>query len=111
MLVAGFCLKKKSRNKPKIKFWDNKKIKKQQACKPGPVVTENSATAYHLSRPGLTARLNQPAHPDRFPKKPGSEQLHFRDLFGLSTPEVYPATLVAQSTGALLPHLFTLTLF
>ena len=65
------------------------KIKKQQAYKPGPVITEKSATAYHLSRPGLTARLHQPTHPDRFPKKPGSEQLHFRDLFGLSTPEVY----------------------
>src|SRR6478736_680482 len=92
-------------------FQEGKKNKKQQACKPGSVVTNCSATAYHLSRPGLAARLHQPTHPDRSPKKPGSEQLRIRDLFGLSTPEVYPAALVAQSTGALLPHLFTLTLF
>jgi hypothetical protein len=31
-----------------------------------------------------------------------------RDLFGLAPGGVYPATPIAQGTGELLPHLFTL---
>jgi len=33
-----------------------------------------------------------------------------RNLFGLAPDGVYPATPIAQGTGELLPHLFTLTL-
>jgi hypothetical protein len=34
-----------------------------------------------------------------------------RGLFGLAPGGVYQATLIAQGTGELLPHLFTLTLW
>ena len=34
-----------------------------------------------------------------------------RDLFGLAPSGVYLATLIAQGTGELLPHLFNLTPF
>jgi hypothetical protein len=34
-----------------------------------------------------------------------------RGLFGLAPGGVYPATLITQGTGELLPHLFTLTLW
>lgn len=37
-------------------------------------------------------------------------QHQIRSLFGLTTPEVYPATPITRDTGGLLPHLFTLTL-
>ncbi len=48
------------------------------------------------------------AYPPPYPRGNGACNA-IRGLFGLTTPEVYPAAAIAPGTGGLLPHLFTLT--